>query len=125
MTFNFAPRRDGVLLYTEVMKVTVALDDGRVTGLNAVDYVMYHQPRPQLPAPALNAAEAAARLNPRFEVTGSRLALIPTEGGGEVLAWELTGETAGNTYLVFINAENGRREKILQVVETPEGTLTI
>jgi|Deesub1362A_J573_1020465.scaffolds.fasta_scaffold00215_48 germination protein YpeB len=124
VTFNCVPRQNGVLLYTDVVKVTVALEDGRVTGLNAADYVMSHHAR-ELPPPALNAEEAARGLNPRFRIENARLALIPTESGGEVLAWQLRGEVAGNTYLVFVNAQNGNREKILQVVETPEGTLTI
>ncbi len=123
--FAFVPRQDGVLLYTDMIKVTVALDQGRVSGLNALDYVMYHRPR-ELPAPALSAAEAARRgLNPDFVVRSSRLVLIPTTGGGEALAWEIRGERVGNEYLVYVNAGNGRREKILQVVETAEGTLTI
>lgn len=122
--FNFVPRQDGVLLYTDMVKVIVALDQGRVSGLNALDYVMYHQPR-ELPAPALSAAEAARSLNPDFVVRSSRLVLIPTAGGGEALAWEIRGERIGNEYLVYVNAEDGRREKILQVVETAEGTLTI
>ncbi len=122
--FTFAPRQEDVLLYTDMIKVTVALDEGRVSGLNAIDYVMYHQPR-ELPAPAISAAAACRGLNPDFVVRSARLVLIPTTGGGEALAWELRGERAGNQYLVYVNAEDGRRENILQVVETAEGTLTI
>ncbi|MEW6540331.1 MAG: germination protein YpeB [Bacillota bacterium] len=122
--FTFAPRQEGVLLYTDMIKVTVALDEGRVSGLNAIDYVMYHQPR-ELPAPAISAAAARRGLNPDFAVRSARLVLIPTTGGGEALAWELRGERVGNQYLVYVNAEDGRREKILQVVETEDGTLTI
>lgn len=124
VTFDLAPRQDGVILYTDLIKVTVDLEEGRVTGLNALNWMMNHQSR-ELPAPVLSAAEAARGLHPRFKIADNRLALIPIAGGREVLAWQIRGETAGNTYLVFVNAENGNREQIFQVVETPEGILTI
>ena len=51
--------------------------------------------------------------------------MIPTEFQTEILCWEFTGKVNGTDFLVYINAENGREEDILVIINTPEGTLTM
>ncbi len=123
VTFNFAAEQDGVILYPDLVKVTVALDNGQIIGREAAGYIMNHHRRENLEA-AVSRDEARKKLNERMNITNSRLAVIPTDGGGEVLTWEFRAEAAGNTYLVYVNAQNGRQERILELIDTPEGELT-
>ncbi|RJX19622.1 MAG: germination protein YpeB [Desulforudis sp.] len=124
VTYNFAAVQDGVILYPDLLKVTVALDNGQVIGREAFGFVMNHHRRPNL-EPTVSAEQARKKINERVKVSNVRLAVIPTDGGGELLTWEFRGEAAGNTYLVYVNANNGRQERILQLVDAPEGELTI
>ena len=51
-------------------------------------------------------------------------ALIPTKWNTEVYCWEFKGKVEDNEFLVYINAQTGKEEDILLIVNTPDGTLT-
>ncbi|MEC2196751.1 PepSY domain-containing protein, partial [Bacillus velezensis] len=65
-----------------------------------------------IPAPALSADEAKAKLNKNVEVRETRQALITNELGQEVLCYEMLGTIGKDTYQMFINADDGKEEKI-------------
>lgn len=123
-TFNFAAVQDGVALYPDLVKVTVALDNGQVTGVEASGYLMSHTSR-ELPQPGVSAEKAKAAINRRLEVAGGKLALIPAGVDDEKLAYEFQCKLDGETYLVYVNALDGREENILKLIETPGGVLTM
>ena len=81
VTLNFAAVQDGVTLYPDLVKVTVALDNGEIIGAETTGYLMSHQQR-DLPEIRISREQARAEINPRLEVTGGELALIPVGGGG-------------------------------------------
>lgn len=54
-----------------------------------------------------------------------RPAIIPMSDASERYCWEVRGRAGGQTFLVYYNTENGREEKILQVIESPDGTYTM
>ena len=86
---------------------------------------MNHHER-NIPKPRLTAAEARERVNDRLQLQGEpRLAIIPLETLQEVLCWEFRGTVDDNLFIVYINAVDGDEERILQVLDTPEGTLTL
>ncbi|RDV84547.1 germination protein YpeB [Ammonifex thiophilus] len=122
--FNFIPEEGGVALYPDMVKVTVALDDGRVVGVDSYSYLMFHRPR-SLPQPRLTAAEARGLLNPRLKVENQRLALIPTDGGKEKLCYEFKARLGEDIYLIYLDAERGEEEKILKLVPTTGGELAL
>ncbi|HLT58373.1 MAG TPA: germination protein YpeB [Limnochordales bacterium] len=115
---------DGVRIYPDLVKVTVALDDGAVLGYEALGFLMSHHQR-QLPRPRLSEAEARERVHPALRTDGGRLALIPLETLEEVLTWEFPGELDGDPYVVYINALTGAEEQILKLLPTGEGTLAL
>jgi germination protein YpeB len=123
-TFNCAALQDGVTIYPDLVKVTVALDNGEVTGAEASGYLMSHRER-DLPKPSLSEEQAKAVINPRFEVSGGKLALIPVCTKDERLTYEFQGKLGQESYLVYVNALNGREENVLKLVDTPGGTLTM
>ncbi|WP_049757072.1 PepSY1/2 domain-containing protein [Ammonifex degensii] len=122
--FNFIPEEGGVALYPDMVKVTVALDDGRVVGVDTYSYLMFHRPR-FLPQPRLTAAEARGLLNPRLKIENQRLALIPTDGGKEKLCYEFKTRLGEDIYLIYLDAERGEEEKILKLVPTTGGELAL
>ncbi|HEY8347451.1 MAG TPA: germination protein YpeB [Symbiobacteriaceae bacterium] len=124
-TVAYACEQDGVLIYPDQIKVKVALDNGEILAVDARQYLMSHHRR-TLPKPKISAAEAQKRLRPELEVQRVQLALIPDLAGtGEILTYEFLTNLGAETYLVYINAENGAEEQILQQVETDGGTFVL
>lgn len=123
-TLNFAAVQNGITLYPDLVKVTIALDNGEVLGAETSGYLMSHRER-SLPEAAIPREHAQAAINPRLEVSGGNLVLIPVGAADEKLVYEFHGKLGEDSYLIYINAENGREEKILKLIETPGGTLTI
>ena len=68
--------------------------------------------------------EEAVALAPSLEISSTRLALIP-HYSQEILCYELRGTADGQEYLVYLNAETGAAEEILQVVVEEEGEAVV
>lgn len=109
--FIFASVVNNVLIYPEKITVKVALDNGEVLGLQASDYIFSHHSR-NIGTPALSLDEAKQSLNPDFQVTESRLALIENDMKKEVLTYEFVGRMGNAIYRAYINAEDGIEETI-------------
>lgn len=123
----FVYMQDGVLIYPDQLKVKVALDDGAILSYDALAYLTSHTVR-KLPKPAIEADEARELLSPALTVTDpARLAVIPVEtvDTPEAYCWEFRGTSYGEKFFVYVNAETGTEEKILQLITTSEGSLTM
>ncbi|MGI6684428.1 MAG: germination protein YpeB [Bacillota bacterium] len=118
---SFAYKENDVIVYPDLVKVNVSLDNGQITGFESTGYLMQHEER-KLPEPKLTIEEAAQKLNPLLNVKSKRLTLIPTETGKEVLCYEFKGSYKEDEFLVYINALDGVEEQILQLLHTPGGT---
>lgn len=125
-TVQYVAKHQGALAYPDQVKIRISLDNGEVVGFDASQYVMNHRERGALAKPAVVPTEAARALNPDLQVERVQMALIPTEAGdGEVLAYEFLGHLEDETFLVYVNAETGHEERILQMLLTEEGTLAL
>lgn len=125
-TINYAATQDGAILYTDLVKVGVALDDGSIVYYDGRGYLMNHKER-ALEQPALTARQAMESVSPVLSVASNRLALIPTPGQNEVLTYEFTAspiDDPSQQVLVYVNAATGAEENILLLIQTPGGTLT-
>ncbi|MBE3575687.1 MAG: germination protein YpeB [Firmicutes bacterium] len=123
---TFADQDRGVIVYPDQVKAQVALDNGDILGLDAATYWMNHHVRSAAAlVPRISQDEARHSLNPQLQAGPGKLALIPTDDGREVLCWEFRGRLGGTEYLVYINADNGDEEKILEVVRSRDGTMTM
>ncbi len=128
ITINYAytqTTEDGkeVVIYPDLIKLKVALDDGSIMGLEATGYLNTHMQR-DLPEISFSEEEARSVLNPELEVLSSDLAIIPTKWKTEIFCYEFKGKIDGNDFLVYINAQTGKEEDVLLIVNTPNGTLT-
>lgn len=122
--FNFAYKDNGVTIYADNIKVKVALDNGEIVGFDAAAYLKSHYDR-DLPKPKLTQEEARDRVKLDFDIESIRLALIPINGVKEVLCYEFKGKYKGSNFIVYINAETGKEEKILKVIRDENGILMI
>lgn len=125
MTINFAYVENDITVYGDLIKVTVALDDGSVLGMEARGYLMSHTDR-TLPRPAISEQAGLQILSPRLTVESHNLALIPTSGEHEVLCREyVCRDASGSHIIVYINAQTGQEENIYLLIEDENGVLTV
>ncbi len=116
---NFAPVQSGAILYPDLVKVKVCEERGIVTGVEALSYVLNHGER-NLAKPAMSESQAKANVNGNMEISGSRTAVIPFDGG-EVLCYEFVGKLDGNEYYVYVDAATGEEIEVLTVIGTKQG----
>ena len=124
VTINYAYMQDNVIMYPDLIKVKVALDNGEILGIETTGYLNNHTQR-DISNIKITEAEAKKDLNKNLEITSSGLAVIPTEWQTEILCYEFKGKVEDKEFLVYINAENGREEDILIITNTPNGTLAM
>lgn len=123
-TINFAFRDGDYICYPDLIKISVSLADGQVLAADCRGYVMHHKTR-SYPAPQLTAAEAQTRLHSSLTVLDTRLAVIPTESGGEQFAYELhCKDTSGTECLVYIDTVTGQEDDILLLLYADDSILT-
>ncbi|MDR1094548.1 MAG: germination protein YpeB [Clostridiales bacterium] len=124
-TVNLAPEQDGAVIYPELVKVKVALDDGQITGVEARAYARGHGEDRTVPTARLTEGEALKKVSPRLDVSHIRKAVIPRDGGREALAYEFWASYKDFDYIVYINAETGAEEDILRVIDKNQGNMII
>ena len=121
---NFAPRQDGVILYSDLVKVYMDRETGEVMGLDARNYRLNHRQR-ALPRPKLTEEEAGTYVSGELQVEHTDLALIPLTQQTEVLCYEFKATKDDTFYIVYVNALTGEEEQIFQVINSAEGDLVV
>ena len=125
LTVNFAYNDLDVCCYTDLIKVSVAMDDGEILGFDAKGFLVNHYDR-DIPEADISQSRAKESVSPRLEIVSGRLALIPTDGLEEKLCYEFRCRAEnGRNVLVYINAQTAEEEQILILVESKSGTLTV
>lgn len=124
VTINYAYTENNVVIYSDLIKVKVALDNGEVLGIETTGYLNNHTKR-DVSNIKITKEEAIKTLNKDLEIKAEGLAIIPTEYMTEILCYEFKGKVDDREFLVYINAENGREEDVLIITNTPNGTLTM
>ncbi len=124
VTINYAYEQNNVIMYPDLIKVKVALDNGQILGIETTGYLNNHTIR-DVSNVKISKEEAKRNLNKDLQIESEGLAVIPTEWKSELLCYEFKGKVEDREFLVYINAENGREEDILIITNTPNGTLTM
>ena len=123
VTINYAYEQNGVIIYPDLIKVKVALDNGEILGVETSGYLNNHTERTFTKA-KISMKEAKSKLNKSLEITSEGMAIIPTEWKTEILCYEFKGKIDDTDFLVYTNVETGREENILVIIDTPNGILT-
>jgi germination protein YpeB len=124
MVINFAYKQEDVLIYSDLVKVKLALDDGDIIGLEAQGFLTNHYER-NIEKPKISKKEAGKKLSDRVKEENVRLAIIPIAGGKEVLTYEFKVKFGEDHYLIYIDADTGQQRKVLLMVNQENGTLVI
>lgn len=124
VTINYAYEQDGVTVYSDLVKLKVALDNGEILGMETSGYLNSHEYR-NFATPKVSKEKAREKINKNIEIQSEGLAMIPTEYQSEILCWEFKGVVDDRQFLVYINVENGKEEDVLVILDTPNGVLTM
>lgn len=110
---NCAYVQDGVIYYPDLIKVKLDTSDGSVIGLEAENYLFNHAPRTLVEG----IKSSTDVVTPEgFTSKSLRLALIPTDGGGEILCYEAYGSYEGSDYYLYYDALTLAEVKVMRVV---------
>jgi len=122
---NFAAEQNDVTMYTDLIKVGVALDNGEILSFDMRGYLTNHMIR-DLPEPRISEEKAISLVSKNLRVLDADLCVIPSGGQNEVFCYEVqcVGES-GQNVLVYINALTGQEEQILLLQISQNGTLTV
>ncbi len=123
-TINYAYTQDETIMYPDLIKVKVAMDNGEILGIETTGYLNSHTTR-SLPEIKITREQAIEKINPKLEIMATNLAVIPTEFQTELMCWEIKGKVKEREFLVYINVETGKEEDILVILNSEEGTLTM
>ncbi len=125
LTINFAAHSEDVVLYPDLVKVTIALDDGSITNFDATGYIINHRKR-EIRDISSGREVAQSKVSPALKILSYSPAIIPTDGRGEVLSHEFKCEDEeGRHCIVYVNADTYNEERILILIEDENGTLTM
>lgn len=128
LTINYAynqqTQNGEVIMYPDLIKLKIALDNGEILGIETTGYLNSHFER-NLGEPKISKEKAKESLNKNLNIQSEGLTVIPTEYQTEIFCWEFKGKIEETEFLVYINAENGNEENILVIKNTPNGTLTM
>ena len=125
LTINFAYEQNGVVMYPDLIKVKVALDNGEIMGLETTGYLNNHIEKRDISKVKISKEDAKKDLNKDLNIEAEGMAVIPTKFKTEILCYEFKGKVGETDFLVYVNAENGKQEDILIITDTPNGVLTI
>lgn len=123
-TVNFAATQGDVILYPDLIKVSVNLSNGEIMSFDATGYIYNHQKRENLNA-TINRAQAEATLNGYLEIIDTQLCVIPTDWQTEKYCYEIHCKTdEEQELLVYVDCETGEEDNILILLYSDGGVLT-
>lgn len=122
---SFAYKKDNVLYYPDIINVQVAMDNGQILAVEALNYLMSHHER-ETEKPEISEEEAKEIASSTLEkIENVQLAVIPKSSLREVLTFEVRGTSGGETYLIYVNAKTGDEEQIMKVIMGEKGTFAL
>ncbi len=125
ITFAYAYVQNEIIMYPDLIKVKVALDNGEIIGFEANGFLSNHIESRKLPLYNVSKEKAVSLLGSGFGVKSINKVLIPLDTGKDVYCYEIKGIINNKTFLVYINTETGKEEDIKLFVQTDYGELTV
>ena len=124
-TINFAYYENDIVYYTDLIKVSVALDDGAITAFDSTGYLMNHKTRSIPESVSYTLESAKALLKPEFEIISAKKTVIPTDWETEIYTYEYHCKADDSQeILVYIDPETGEECDILILLYSDGGVLT-
>ncbi|MCL2772111.1 MAG: germination protein YpeB [Oscillospiraceae bacterium] len=131
MTINFAAVQDDIVLYPDLIKVGVALDNCEIVLYEASGYLQNHTAR-NLSINIVTREQAAKAVLPSLKINAVDLAVIQIDydsGEHEALCYEFKCANDDNDdnkeYIVYVDAATGKQEETLVLIDTGRGKLVM
>lgn len=124
IVINYAYSQDGYIVFPDLVKVKVALDNGEVIGFESRGYVMNHVYR-TIPEVKISREEALKGVNQALTVGEVTMAIIPLESGNEAPCYQIKGVVSGKHFLMYVNTQTGFTEDVQILLESENGTLAV
>lgn len=118
---NLAPIENGIIYYSDLIKVKVDLSLGLVVGWEASAYATNHIERTFTSSISLTSAMSS--LSPELTVIERNRTIIPNKYVGENSAYEFICTWKNYTYYIYIDSNTGKESNILRVIKTTNGDL--
>ena len=124
-TINFSYYENGITYYTDLIKVSVALDTGKITAFDATGYLMNHHKRTVPKKVKYTLSEGKSLIKPTLEILSYKKAFIPTDWESEEYVYEYRcRDNKDNEVLIYIDPATGEEKDILLLLYTDGGILT-
>ncbi len=124
ITVNYAYSQGGIIVYPDLVKVKLALDNGEVLGLEASGYLNSHEER-KIENPIITIEQAKEKINSNLQIQSEGRAIIPTKWKTELVCYEFKGKIEDTEFLVYVNCNTGKVEDILVVIDSENGEITM
>ena len=124
VVINYAYSQDDYMVFPDLVKVKVSLDDGEIIGFESRGYVMNHQYR-DIPKPKIDKEQALEEVNKTLKTESVSMAIIPLENGSEAPCYQIRGIVKDKHFLVYVNTQTGFVEDMQILLETEGGTLAV
>lgn len=124
IVINYAYEQDGYIVFPDLVKVKVALDNGEIIGFESRGYVMNHIYR-QIPEPKITKEQAVKNVNEHLETQEVTTAVIPLEDGTEAVCYQIKGVVSNKHFLIYVNTQTGFTEDVQILLENEGGVLAV
>ena len=122
-TVNFAYAENGIIHYSDLIKVSVALDSGEVLSVDARGYLMNHTKR-DIYSEKITSEEARKIIPDTLKILSENLAVIPLDTGKEAYCYEFRcKDKTGQEVLIFIDKMTGEERDILLLLYADGGVM--
>ncbi len=123
-TINFSAVQDDIVLYPDLIKVSVSLENGKVLSFDATGYISNHTER-KIPENKISLVDARENVNDELTIIDSRVCIIPTEWKTEQYCYEFHCKaSSGQELMVYIDSVTGQEDNILILLYSDNGVLT-
>lgn len=123
-TINYAYTENDVYYYSDLIKCSISMSDGKIVSLDAQTYLTNHIERENFTA-TKTAEEYQKNISKYLTVNSKKKCVIPKENGSEIQCYEYscTSKDTGEDALVYLNSKTGQEEDIMLLLKTDNGTL--
>lgn len=123
-TVNFAYAENGVVHYSDLIKVSIALDSGEVLSVDARGYLMNHTKR-DIYQEKIRLSQARKIIPGNLKILAEKSVVIPLDTGKEAYCYEFRcKDKDGQEVLIYIDKATGEERDILLLLYADSGMLT-
>ena len=124
VVINYAYNQDGYIVFPDLIKVKVALDNGEIIGFESRGYVTNHIFR-NIPQPKITKEQALENLSKNIDADEVTMAIIPLDDGSEAPCCQIKGIVSDKHFLMDVNTQTGDTEDVQILLESDDGVLAV